>query len=278
MNKDKELAIVIPTFNRVETTLSTISALKSGTYKNFKILICDSCSTDGTIEKVSKHEEVIVINSGRDSWWTASVNVGIKKAIELKFKNILIINDDIKFNDNFLLELYELSTINKNFIIGPLQKYGDNYFIGSEYIGIFKFKRNININNLDHTLKVSTSNGCCLFVPRHIFEEVGFFDEINCPHLAGDVEFQLRAKRLGFSTMVSPKIVIEQLPPTNYLEKIKISTILSDYGSPYRLSAYMQLGKTLYGSDLKFYILGIFMHIKYTISVIKAVLKKITYR
>jgi len=120
-------------------------------------------------------------------------------------------------------------------------------------------------------MEVETSNGCCLLIPNHIFRRVGIFDELNCPHLAGDLEFQLRARRMGFITMSFPDIVIHQHDGTDYFGKLSLRDIYTHKGSPLLISTHMAFGKQLFGSTAKYMLLGIYYHIGFIRTSIKAI-------
>ena len=56
------VALVIPVYNNKEDTQEFLESLKSVTYPNFKVIIVDDGSTDGT-EEMLRHDypEVIVL-------------------------------------------------------------------------------------------------------------------------------------------------------------------------------------------------------------------------
>ena len=54
------------------------------TFEDFRIIISDNGSTDGTIEYLKKNKEVILIENDSKFWWTKSTNAGVKYAIKFK--------------------------------------------------------------------------------------------------------------------------------------------------------------------------------------------------
>ena len=71
------LFIVTPVFNRKFTTI--IKIFKRTNFKDFKVIIVDDGSTDGT-SKMIKNDfpKVILIETEGNLWWSESTNLGIK--------------------------------------------------------------------------------------------------------------------------------------------------------------------------------------------------------
>ncbi|MFK5894215.1 MAG: glycosyltransferase, partial [Pseudomonadota bacterium] len=103
-----KIAIVIPVFNRVETTLNCLRQLqeidKNGAEFNF--IIVDDGSTDGTADAVKTHfPDSIVLMGDGNLWWTGAINMGAEYALKSDFDYVLCLNDDLEFDDKFLTEL-----------------------------------------------------------------------------------------------------------------------------------------------------------------------------
>ena len=114
-----------------------------------------------------------------------------------------------------------------------------------------------------------------MFLPIEVFENVGLFDEINCPLLAADVEFQIRSARKGFGSLACPDIVITQHENTNYYRKLNFKTLLTGKGSPVHLAAYLAHGKTMFNGSINFALFGLCYHYRYMKGLVKAVFKSL---
>ena len=87
----QRVAIIIPTYNRKKTTERCVNSLINGTYKNIKIILCDSDSIDGTGSIFENRNIHCSINVGSDSWWTAAINQGVTIAKdELRLLSFLV--------------------------------------------------------------------------------------------------------------------------------------------------------------------------------------------
>lgn len=265
--------VVIPTLNRKQITIKCVEKLLKGTYLNFNIIICDSGSTDGTQNEFINYKNIEYLNVGRNKWWSGAINSGIKKALEYNPDFILIINDDIDFSNTLIEDLLRDYHKNIHSIISPLQKTNKGFYVGIRYEGLFKIPRMIFLNkDIKEFTSVESSNGCCLFMPSEIFSVVGFIDENSCPHLAGDAEFQIRARKNGFKTIVSSNIKILQGDSTDYYSRVKLKNMFTFYGSPVHFPSYWKFGVTLFGSNLNFIIIGVSYHFNYLKSVTKTIL------
>jgi GT2 family glycosyltransferase len=264
------IQIVIPTFNRKEITIKCINSLLTGTYSDINIIICDSNSTDGTLSQFVSYKKIKTLNVGFDKWWTGAVNAGVAHALEYNPKFILILNDDIDFTDTLVDDLLFKAKQYPNCIISPLQKTKNLDFFGMNYIGINKKPIIISkINTKVYDSFVDTSNGCCLLIPSIVFNFVGYFNESKCPHLAGDTEFQLRAKNNGYKTLATSDIIIIQGKPTDYFSNVKFKNIFSLYSSPVYFNSYWRFGITLFKNSKSFIFLGYKYHYIYFKTIIK---------
>jgi GT2 family glycosyltransferase len=264
-----KIAVVVPTFNRKDVTLKFLESIRQQS-ADIPIYVCDSGSTDGTVQTVSSMPGVNLIGVGCDAWWSAAVNRGIDQALADGHDAVLIMNDDIELDFDLLARLGEKRKSFPRAIVSPLQASPTGLFLGTYYTGWSK--RVELVRCAEEDVFVDTTNGCCLLVPKEVFYAIGKFNEIRCPHQYGDTEFQLRAKSAGFPTVACPAIKISQLEATNYYARLRLGSMLNFAGSPLHFPAYAQFGATLFGGHLSFYIFGVQYHYRYIKTLAKAVL------
>lgn len=273
MTENKKLAIVIPVFNRKQITIDCLANLEKNDFQDYKVFVCDSGSNDGTQEAVLNFEKVELVHVGSHAWWSAAVNQGVLKALGEGFESYLILNDDISFQNNLINQLLSKHSQYPNYIISPIQESPTGLFMGTIYSGLFKKPTNLTIDDFtDDDQVVDTTNGCCLLIPRLVFEKVGLFNENQCPHLYGDTEFQLRAKQNRFYNVVCKNIVIVQNYPTDYFKRVNPKNLFTFNGSPLHINSYLSFGQVLFEGKLNFYILGIYYHLNYARYLLKALI------
>ena len=104
------LAVIIPAYNEQDTIKKVV---KSVNFFGTPIVINDG-SNDGTL-KILKDLNIIYINSRFNKGYDKSIAIGIKKAIKLNFKYVIVIDadgqhnpDEINIFFNFLKKDYDI--------------------------------------------------------------------------------------------------------------------------------------------------------------------------
>jgi len=201
-----KIYIVIPVHNRKEYTKNCLLSLRAQTYKEFKTIIVDDGSTDGTAEMLEQEfPEVHVIKGDGNLWWTAATNLGVKYAIENNAEYILTLNNDTIATEKFLEKMifWAMQTPNALFGAFAIDVETKKPIYGGERINWklanSKFLLDILPKEQWHGLhEVTHFPGRGLFIPSDVFKKIGFFDEKHFPHYAADYDFTHRAIRAGF--------------------------------------------------------------------------------
>ncbi|MEP6750123.1 MAG: glycosyltransferase, partial [Bacteroidota bacterium] len=100
--------IVVPVFNRVALTLKCLQSVANQTYKDYKVIVIDDGSTDGTAEMVqASFPASIIIKGDGNYYWTKCVNTGIlsiqNQMTEKDF--VLHVNNDTEFDPRYIENL-----------------------------------------------------------------------------------------------------------------------------------------------------------------------------
>lgn len=101
-----KFSIIICAFNVEKYIEKAIDSIQCQTYKNYEIILINDKSTDNTLEKVKKYNNIIIINNEKNLGLGASRNIGCKKA---KGEYILYLDaDDTLYNNNTLEKINEI--------------------------------------------------------------------------------------------------------------------------------------------------------------------------
>ena len=115
--------IIIPNYNGLKFMDECIRSLNAQTYPNFRTLVVDNGSTDGSVEWLKEHQ-IDTIFLPENTGFSGAVNVGIKAA---DTPYVLLLNNDVRVDEYFVAEMVRLS-------IGPapfsiIETYLDNYYL-----------------------------------------------------------------------------------------------------------------------------------------------------
>lgn len=97
MEDNRKVIAVVVTYNRKELLKEAIEALLNQEYENCDILVVDNASTDGTkeyIDELLKNTRVHYENTGANLGGAGGFNYGMKRAVELGYEYIWIMDDD----------------------------------------------------------------------------------------------------------------------------------------------------------------------------------------
>jgi GT2 family glycosyltransferase len=214
--------IVIPVFNRASFTRDCLLSLKNQSFKDYRVIVVDDGSTDDTPQMLaSGFPEVTVLRTKGDLFWTASVNLGIRHALDRGADWIMTLNNDTVASDSFLTGMARWIREKPSAIFGSLAveestgriayggariRWWDASYLplkpgGKELAGCRQ-----GIHRVDHF------PGRGLLIPREVFESIGLFDERRFPHYMADFEFTYRAHRKGYELYCNYDAVLYTYP------------------------------------------------------------------
>jgi GT2 family glycosyltransferase len=212
------VSIIIPNLNGKEHLKICLPSITIQNTDNFKVIVVDNGSTDGSAEFVKdNYPETEIIRFETNTGFAAAVNAGIVKAMEqFDPKYILLLNNDIELEQGFL------STA-----INTFEEIPECDIIAVKMLNFFK--RNI-IDDTGNfiTKKGGTSYprgngqedrgqfdtpefifGACAgaaFYRKEVFEKTGLFDETFFAYLE-DIDLAFRAQLAGLKCYYQPKAI-----------------------------------------------------------------------
>ena len=97
MNRCKNIAAVIVTWNRKELLMECISGILSQENGSPDVIVVDNASADGTAEALKpfvENGEILYYNTGANLGGAGGFQYGIRKAVELGYEYLWIMDDD----------------------------------------------------------------------------------------------------------------------------------------------------------------------------------------
>lgn len=186
--------IIIPTFKEDEALNNCLSWLdKCEELQN--VLIIDDNEKD---YKLEIDYDVDIIKTKGGAWWSGSINLGIKKAMELDCDFVILLNSDNWGEKDIIKELAERTSNDLNIIHAATVANQDKIvrctsgFVNIEDYSVKMFNHNKKIDELnDQTYYGNYNGGMAVAIPLNVINRIGLLDE-NLP-LSADREFFYRA-------------------------------------------------------------------------------------
>jgi GT2 family glycosyltransferase len=212
--KQANVAVIITSHNRRDTTLACLQALYQQIIP-FDVYLTDDGSSDGTALAVNtNYPEVKILKGNGSLFWVGGMRLAFAEALQNDYDYYLWLNDDTILESDVLERLLDIhlnlsNHNNPNSIIVGSTK--DPQTGKSTYGGAVRSKRWYSnkfefLEPNEHLQECDTMYGNCVLIPRSVAIQVGNID-IAFIHSLGDLDYGLRASKLGCSIWVAPGYV-----------------------------------------------------------------------
>ncbi len=223
--RNKILAIIILNYNNSNDTIECLKSLSNNVISQlYKVFLIDNSNEKCTeLDHFLKNTNIDLdyFFLGRNSGFTEGNNIGILKALNEKFSQVLLLNNDTVVIDDSIEKASNLLQSNDNIDIGGLVNY---YY--SDKTKIWQYGKKIYIrfgtiveNKFDQQRQFSICDyvpGSSIIIKSKVFEKIGLLDE-NFFAYFEEIDLCIRAKKENFK--------IAYLPQSKILHKVGESTI-----------------------------------------------------
>ena len=203
--------IIIPNYNGLKFLDECIRSLKAQTYSNFRILVVDNGSQDGSAEWL-REKNIDTIFLEKNTGFSGAVNVGIR---ESHTPYVILLNNDVRADEYFVAELVRaIGQSDKIFSVSSrmIQMYhpdllddaGDMYSI----LG-WAYQRGVGqrLNCCRRPCRVFSACAGAAIYRREVFDEIGYFDEMHFAYLE-DMDVGYRARIAGYDNVYCPEAIV----------------------------------------------------------------------
>ncbi len=212
-----KVLIIIVNWNGKEYLNDCLRSVFNQSYENFKVILVDNGSTDGSIEFVKKiYSDVEIIPLDKNYGFAKGNNIGIEKALkDEKVQYIVLLNNDTKVEPQWLEELVKVAKSDEQ--VGSCQpkmlSLANPKMIDALGISITKnggaIQDGYGIEDTGQYNQVKEVFGACAgaaLYKREMLSRIGLFDEDFFAYYE-DVDLALRARLAGWKCMYVPKAV-----------------------------------------------------------------------
>lgn len=194
---------VVPVHNRRTTTLACLDRLqKNGDLDHVGVIVVDANSSDGTSEAIRQNfPSVEIVQADEKTWWGGAIWLGTERAMTIQgCEGVIWLNDDCRVKRGTLLRLVAEAGQCGGISVG--ESIDPN---GVVYGGWKKrWQGTVLARPTEGRLMVDSFSGNCVCIPAGVLHEVGPIDWVSFPHHFADVDYGLRASRMGIPILVCP--------------------------------------------------------------------------
>jgi len=203
----KRVVIIILNLNGIDYLRNCLKSIRENTnYKNYKIIVVDNNSTDGSKEMIQlKFDNIDLIKNKINRGFSGGNNDGIKYAIE-KYnpEYFYLLNNDTLVKKNWLSEAIKVLKKTNAGIVGSKQlNFNEQPTISAGWIRRF----NVKYYYGDKEKEVGWVSGAGFMIKRDVIESIGMLDEIYNPAYYEETDFEKRAINKGFKIVHAPKSI-----------------------------------------------------------------------
>lgn len=217
MNRESIIEVAAPpvvvitlNWNRRDDTLAFLASCRQQAYANFRVLVVDNGSVDGSVEAVvAQFPEVSVLENGANLGFAAGMNAGIKVALSEGADYLFLVNNDTTLEPPLLALLVDAARQHEADLVAPAIYYYDQperlWWLGGKLRPLLLEVRRIATPPPGkRPFEVDFVTGCAMLISRNCFAQIGLFDERFFMYYE-DADFCLRARRAGVRVLVAPQ-------------------------------------------------------------------------
>mgnify|MGYP000429775804 CR=1 FL=1 len=208
-----KVTIVIPNYNGKHFMEPCLASLASQTYRDFKVLVVDNASSDGSVPYMKEHyPDIELIELDKNYGFSKAVNVGILHA---KTPYVILLNNDTTVDSRYVEEMLKAIEVSPDiFSVSSkmIQMYhpelidsaGDIYTIFG-----WGICRGTGRPAAEYTTPCEVFSACAgaAIYRRSVFEKIGYFDENHFAYLE-DIDIGYRAKIYGYKNTFCPTALV----------------------------------------------------------------------
>lgn len=203
--------VIIVNFNGKRWLDRCLRTLLHTRYDNFKILLVDNGSSDGSVEFArSAFPDVEILQNESNLGFSKGNNVGIDAALQDDADYVVLLNNDTHVDEDWLTELVKVGEANKDLgVLGSVQLTYD----GNEFNS---WTRTVARDHLVELSDLSAARdwiptrwveGSCFAIKRKVIEEIGQLDPIYFMYYE-EIDYCRRATAHGYKVALVPRSVI----------------------------------------------------------------------
>ena len=184
-----KIGLVTITFNSADVLQPFLDCVWSQSHENLLLYVVDNASNDATtsILKNESDTRLRVVHNETNFGVAKANNQGIEKALAEGCDQVLIINNDVEFENTLIEKLILVQNQQQCSLATPKMMYFDNpnhiWYAGSwfvknkGYLPLHRGQRQLDKGQYNDTVQVQYAPTCCLLIKKQVFQDIGLMDE-----------------------------------------------------------------------------------------------------
>lgn len=212
--KSPTVHILLPVYNRKNTTLGFIQHLNAQTYTDIHLILIDDGSTDGTAEACKnalRNGRISILKGDGNLWWAGGLQMGFDELLKIAPSDddiVLIINDDVAFQEDFLAKGLSILQQHSKSVLFATNQILQNGVLNHTVLGIHVNWKKFRFNRTNDKQLINAFPSRGLFLSWGDFKEIGGFYPKKIKHYISDIEFTYRAYKKGFSLIINEELYL----------------------------------------------------------------------
>jgi len=200
--------IIVLNYDGLRWLGACFDSLLATDYPNFKIILVDNASSDGSVQMArDRYPQVEIIVNPANYGFSEGNNVGIREALANKADYVVLLNPDTKVEPEWLRRLTAVGAAQKEVgILGAVQlEYDGDGFNKWTMTAMRKFLDELKRpESARDWIPVEWVEGACFAVKRKVFEDIGLLDPIFFAFYE-EIDFCRRASSHGYYIALVPR-------------------------------------------------------------------------
>lgn len=209
--KSQTIAVLLTCHNRRDITLACLERLYQQSIQ-FDAFLVDDGSSDGTAQAIAQYyPEVKILLGDGNLFWVGGMYLAFSEALKQDYAYYLWLNDDTILEPNALKTLLDTHYMLVNrgkadsIVVGSVKDpTSGKYSYGGRVYSKRKFSHTFDaVEPKKEPQECDTMQGNIVLIPHSVAVKVGNV-EAAFTHQRGDLDYGLRAKKLGCSIFTAP--------------------------------------------------------------------------